>query len=308
MIRYNTKHFLTGEELSKSELTDLLNLAGALKSERTRGGGEPILKNKTLLLIFEKPSLRTHLSFTVAIQELGGFSAESYSSLRKNEDPQDVARVLAGYGHFAMIRTHAHSIVEKMAEASSIPIINGLTDTHHPCQILADLLTLKENYGKLEGLTLTYIGDGNNILHSLLLLLPPLGVNVNYACPKGYEPSGFILKRSRERAKTSGAQIQSFSSPEEAMHGAHAVYTDVWASMGFESEADSRDHAFRGYQLNEKLYALAEKDAIIMHCMPMIRGKEITSALADHPRAVLFQQSENRLHAQKALLIGLRPT
>lgn len=307
MIRFEAKHFLTGEELSTEELSQLLSLAGALKAERSRGSADPVLKNKTLLLLFEKPSLRTHLSFTVAIQELGGFSAESYSSLRKNEDPQDVAKVLAGYGHFVMVRTHAHNIVEKMSKASSIPVINGLTDTHHPCQILADLLTLQENYGKLSGLTLTYIGDGNNILHSLLLLLPPLGVNVHYSCPKGYEPSGFILKRSRERAKQSGAKVQSFSSPEEALHGAHAVYTDVWASMGFESETESRDKAFRGFQLNEKLYSFAEKDALIMHCMPMMRGKEITSAIADHPRSVLFQQSENRLHAQKALLIGLRP-
>jgi ornithine carbamoyltransferase len=204
-----------------------------------------------------------------------------------------------------MVRTHQHSIVERMAEKSSVPLINGLSDSHHPCQILADLLTLREAFGKLEGLTLSYVGDGNNVLQSILLLAPYLGVNVSYSCPAGYEPNAFVVKKARARAKESGGTITACRQPADAVKGANAVYTDVWTSMGFETEQEDREKAFEGYQLNEELYSKAAPGALIMHCMPMVRGKEIAESLVDHPNSALFRQSENRLHAQKALLVGL---
>jgi len=204
-----------------------------------------------------------------------------------------------------MLRTFSHNTLIQMAEYSKIPIINGLSDTHHPCQVLADLQTLKENFSELKGLTLSYIGDGNNMLHSLLLMLPALGVNVNYACPNKYQPEDKILLRAHETAKTKNAKIQCFKTPEDAVRGVNAIYTDVWTSMGFEQESKDRIAAFAGYQINSKLLALADSQAIIMHCMPVHEEQEITREMIEHKRAVLFQQSENRLHAQKALLMGL---
>lgn len=296
------KHFLTGTELGRGDLLQLLDQADQLKKDRAQGKLSKQLQGQTLALMFEKPSLRTHLSFAVAMRELGGEVVESFSLNRKKEEPEDVAQVVSGYCHAIMIRTHEHSILERFATKTKIPLINGLSDTHHPCQILADLLTLKQSFGKLDGLKLAYVGDGNNILHSLLLLCPLAGVSVSYACPAGYEPSAFVLKQARHLAKETGATIEGSARPEKAVKGAHAVYTDVWTSMGFEDEVPGRDAAFQGYQVNAKLCALAQKDAVIMHCLPMIRGKEITDEMADHPRSVIFRQAENRLHAQKALL------
>ena len=255
--------------------------------------------------MFEKPSLRTHLSFAVAMKELGGEVVESFSLNLKKEEPADVARGVSGYCHGVMLCTHEHSILEPFSSRSKVPLINGLSDSHHPCQTLADLLTLKEHFGRLEGLKVAYVGDGNNILHSLLLLAPLAGVSVSYASPAGYEPSAFVVKQARHLAKESGSVIEGSTKPEKAVAGAHAIYTDVWTSMGFESEGDSRDAAFQGYQLNAKLHAQAEKGAIVLHCLPMIRGKEITDEMADHPLSRIFQQAENRLHAQKALLAKL---
>lgn len=297
------KHFLTGLELGRGDLLELLDKAEALRIEREKGQLREDLKGKVLAMMFEKPSLRTHLSFSVAMKELGGEVVESFSLNRKKEEPEDVAQVVAGYASAIMLRTHEHSILERLSGKSKAPVINGLSDTHHPCQTLADLLTLKQVYGKLDGLRLAYIGDGNNILHSLLLLGPMAGVSVAYACPQGFEPSAFVLQQAKHLARESGAVIESFSSPEKAVKGADAIYTDVWTSMGFEAEEEKRETAFRGYQLNAKLHSHAKKDAVIMHCLPMVRGKEITSEMADHARSVIFRQSENRLHAQKALLL-----
>jgi len=299
------KHFLTGTELGKGDLLELLDLADQLKLDRENGKYSSELKGKTIALMFEKPSLRTHLSFAVAVRELGGEVVESFSLNRKKEEPEDVAQVVSGYCHGIMLRTHEHSILERFAAKTKIPLINGLSDTHHPCQILADLLTLKQCFGKLEGLKLAYVGDGNNILHSLLLLCPLVGVSVSYASPAGFEPSAFVLKQARHIAKETGATIEGSTKPEKAVRGAQAVYTDVWTSMGFEDEVSNRDAAFQGYQLNAQLFSLASSDAIVMHCLPMIRGKEITDELADHPRSMIFRQSENRLHAQKALLLQM---
>ena len=299
------KHFLTGTELGRGDLLQLLDEAETLRLHRQKGVLSNVCAGKTLAMMFEKPSLRTHLSFSVAMKELGGNVVESFSANRKKEEPEDVAQVVQGYCHGIMIRTHEHSILERFASKSTIPLINGLSDTHHPCQILADLLTLKQKFGKLDGLKLAYVGDGNNILHSLLLLCPMAGVSVSYASPQGYEPSAFVVKQARHFAKETGATIEGTSKPEKAVKGAHAVYTDVWTSMGFEDEGGSRDAAFEGFQLNAALFKHAAKDAIVMHCLPMVRGKEITDEMADHPRSAIFQQAENRLHAQKALLVRM---
>lgn len=303
-------HFLTGTELPRGDLLALLDKAEALRRERAAGTFSQELKGKTLALMFEKPSLRTHMSFSVAMRELGGEVVESFSLNRKKEEPEDVARVVSGYAHGIMLRTHEHSLLERFASKANVPVVNGLSDTHHPCQILADLLTLQQAYGKLEGLKLAYIGDGNNILHSLLLLLPVLGVSVSYACPERFEPSAFVVKQAKHLAREGGGTITAHKNPAKAVKGAHAIYTDVWTSMGFEDEAQKRELAFQGYQVNADLHKQAATDAIILHCLPMVRGKEITDEMADHPRSMIFRQSENRLHAQKALLakmLGARP-
>lgn len=305
-------HFLTGEELSRDELAALLSHAEALKRDRDAGAGAGAgagarrpLAGRTMALLFEKPSLRTRMSFTVAIQELGGSVVESVSSDSKKEEPEDVARVLSGYVQGIMLRCHAHSQLERMASRSRVPIINGLSDEHHPCQALADLQTLQQRFGELRGLTLAYVGDGNNVLHSLLLLAPSLGAHLRYACPPGYEPDAMIARRAALRAREGGGRITACSSPARAVQGANAIYTDVWTSMGFESQKDDRERVFRPYQVNLGLYEKAAGDAILMHCLPMNRGQEITDEMAEHPCSALFQQSENRLHAQKALLCRL---
>lgn len=304
-VGYSKSHFLTGEEWSSEELQNILNLAATLKKERAEGLLRPLLKDKTIVMLFDKPSLRTRLSFSVAINELGAHSIESIGSSRKTEEPEDVIRVLAGYAHGLMIRTFDHSYVEKMARLSTIPIINGLTDSHHPCQVMADLLTLQERFTNLKGLRLAYIGDGNNMLHSLMLLCPRLGIELHYACPVGYEPNAFIMKTSKQLAQEGGGSITAHATPESAASTAHALYTDVWTSMGFEHEEIARESAFEGYQINEALLAKADPKAIVLHCMPMVRGKEISQNLPDHPQSAIFQQSENRLHVQKAILVKL---
>lgn len=303
--KFKSKHFLTGTELSKAELMELLLLAESCKEQRLAGFRRDDLRSKNVVLLFEKPSLRTRVSFTVAIQELGGSVLELDSIGRKKEDPEDTIRVLAGYCHAVMVRTHEHAILERMVSKSPIPVINGLSDTHHPCQVLADLQTLMQRYRDLGGLKLAYVGDGNNMLHSLLLLAPILGVDVHYACPAGYEPSSLVVRQAKKRAKDAGRQVVAHTSPVEAVKSANAVYTDVWTSMGFEQEETDRDKAFQSYQLNEELYSHADPKAAIMHCMPMIKGKEISASLVEHENSVLFQQAENRMHAQKALLVGL---
>ncbi|MBC7753313.1 MAG: ornithine carbamoyltransferase [Moraxellaceae bacterium] len=299
-----TKHFLTGEELSVVELGDLLDLAITLKKDR-RGQA---LANKTIGLLFEKPSLRTRVSFTAGVLEMSGNVIEINSVLRKKEKPEHTIKVLQGYLDGLMVRTFEHEILEEMVQFSQIPIINGLSDLHHPCQVLADLMTLKEKYGKLQGLKLAYIGDGNNMLHSLLLLLPPLGIDVHYACPEKFQPDSEIIHRAKSRATPAGAKIIEFQKPAKAVKDVHAVYTDVWASMGFEKTKDEEAvhlKNFEGFQINAELFSHAHKDAIIMHCMPINIDQEISKAMIDHPQAVLFAQSENRLHAQKALMMGL---
>ena len=298
-------HFLTGEELSIGGLAAIIDRAEALRLERNAGKLRKDLEGKTVVMLFDKQSLRTRVSFSVAVNELGGFAIESIGSSRKHEEPEDVAGVMNGFCHAVVVRTHADSIVERMARASRVPVINALTDDHHPCQVMADLLTLKQLKGRLKGLKFAYIGDGNNMLHSMALLMPALGVHVHYACPEGYQPKPGIMLRAQKRAVEGGGSITAFKTPKEAVAGVDAIYTDVWTSMGFEAEEKTREEAFTGYQLNAELYSLAARDALIMHCMPMIRGKEITSEMADHACSAIFRQSENRLHVQKALLLDV---
>ncbi|MCM2278890.1 MAG: ornithine carbamoyltransferase [Oligoflexia bacterium] len=298
-------HFLTGEELPRAELFALLEQAEELRQERRAGHRRQDLAGRSVALLFDKPSLRTRISFAVAIAELGGNPIESVAATRKHEEPEDIVRVLGGYCDALVIRTHEHAIVERMVSKAPVPVVNGLSDSHHPCQVLADLLTLRQYFGKLEGLKFTYIGDGNNMLHSMLLLMPFLGIHVTYACPPGYEPNAFISRVAEGRAREGGGSITAFTDPVEAIRGTNAVYTDVWTSMGFEAQEFEREAAFANYQLNEALYAHAAPGALIMHCMPMIRGKEISETLPEHENSVLFRQSENRLHAQKALLLKL---
>ena len=295
-----TKDFLTGFELNKQELNTLLDLAKALKEKRKEGLGRNLLKGKTMAMLFDKPSLRTRLSFTIAMQELGGNVVDSISSSRKDEEPQDLARVLQGYCDAIMIRTFSDQDIAIMAKATHIPVINGLSDQFHPCQSLADLLTVREHFEDLSKVTLAYIGDGNNILHSLIPLSSLLGLKIHYACPKGYGP-----KNEWVDSYLKEGQIKAFDNPKEAVVGADVVYTDVWASMGFESEKAKRQAAFAGFQVNEELLSKTGKSTKVMHCLPMIRGEEISDTLPDSEASLIFQQSENRLHVQKALLLAL---
>lgn len=305
MLQFKSMHFLTGEELSQTELQALIVQADLLKQNRAGGHAPEILKGKTIGLMFEKPSLRTRVSFTVGIQELGGHVVELLGSQTKNEDPEDAIRVLQGMLHGLMLRTFDHTTLERMVSKATMPVINGLSDSHHPCQAIADILTMYQRFGKLSGLKLGYIGDGNNVLHSLLLMAPFIGVDVHYACPEGYQPDAGILARAKVRATKGKAKIKKFKTPQEAVAGCHAIYTDVWTSMGQEKENAARLKAFEGYQINKKLLAMADPTAIVLHCLPMVKGQEITADIVEHPRSALFQQAENRLHAQKALMIGL---
>lgn len=304
MLQLNSMHFLTGEELSREELMSVIEAAEGLHLHRDMGRLH-YLNGKTVALLFDKPSLRTRVSFTVGVQELGGNVFELLGSQKKTEEPEDSIRVLQGMVHGVMMRTFDHTILERMVTKATIPIINGLSDSHHPCQALADLLTIFQRFGSLKGKKLAYIGDGNNVLHSLLLLAPFLGVDVHYACPEGYQPDESILARARQRALVGGAKIKKFRTPALAAKGAHVLYTDVWTSMGQEKDNSERVKAFEGYQINLDLLKLAHPTAIVMHCLPMVTGQEITREVVEHPASAIFQQSENRLHAQKALMIGL---
>ena len=292
------KDLLTINDLSVSEINELLKLAAELKEKR-QGFGET-LKGKTLGLIFEKPSNRTRVSFEVGITELGGHAIYlgSYEiDLGKRESPKDVAKVLSRYLNGIIARTFSHKTVVELAKYSSIPVINGLTDYQHPCQALSDLFTIKERKG-LDGITVAYIGDGNNVLNSLLYICHKMGIKINAACPKGYEPDKDVLKEVAGTAKI-------FNAPGDAVKGADVIYTDVWTSMGQEKEYRKRLKMFKKYQINSELVKLANKDAIVLHCLPAHRGQEITDEVMDGLQSMVLDQAENRLHVQKAILIKL---
>jgi len=300
------RHFLGLADLSRDEVWQILNLAVDLKKEWLDGGNRPLLQGKTLALLFQKPSLRTRVSFEMGMFHLGGqaiYLSPNEVQLGKRESVADVARVLSGYVDGIMARVFAHSDIEQLAAHSHVPVINGLSDYNHPCQVLADLLTILEKKGRLEGLRLAYVGDGNNVAVSLLLGGTKLGMEVALATPPGYEITEDVENLATAFAEESGGLVDLSYEPLEAVAGADVIYTDTWTSMGQEEETRKRLKLFPPYQVNERLVAASGKDdVIVMHCLPAHRGQEITDEVADGPHSVLFDQAENRMHAQKAVL------
>ena len=298
------KHLLKLLDLNKDEILDILTLAEKLKDENKKGIKHHILEGKTLGMIFEKSSTRTRVSFETGMYQLGGhalFLSSNDLQIGRGEPVEDTARVLSRYLDGIMIRTFAQDEVEKLAEFGSIPIINGLTDFCHPCQVLADLLTIKEYKGDLENKKLCYIGDGNNMANSLIVGCLKCGMKVSVACPKGYEPDSEVLKFANDYK---GFELTD--DPVKAAKDADAVYTDVWASMGQESEKQKREEVFKGkYQINDSVMASAKSDAIVLHCLPAHREEEITAKVFEAHADEIFNEAENRLHAQKAVLVKL---
>lgn len=307
-IQLKGKDFLTLADYSKEEIEYLLHLALELKEKQQNGERYTPLSGKTLAMIFEKPSTRTRVSFEVGMVQLGGHALHLSSrdlQIGRGETIADTARVLSEYVDAIMIRTFEHEKVEELAHYATIPVINGLTDDDHPCQALADLLTIYEVKGKLQGLKLAYIGDGNNMAHALMLAAAKVGMHCAVASPKGYEPKEAVVKEAKSIANESGATIVVTNDPYEAIADADVVYTDVWASMGQESEANERMHVFAPFQVNETLVQQAKSDFMFLHCLPAHRGEEVTEGVIDGVRSYIFQQAGNRLHAQKALLVSL---
>lgn len=296
------KHLLKMLDLTSEEINDILNLADQLKYEQKHGIAHKHLEGKTLGMIFEKSSTRTRVSFEVGMYQLGGhplYLSAKDMQIGRGEPVQDTARVLSRYLDGIMIRTFEQSEVEALAQYGSIPIINGLTDFCHPCQILADLMTIREFKGKLSGLKMSFIGDGNNMMNSLIVGALKTGMSISVACPEGYEPAQEVL----DFAKEYGDKFQMFRTPEEAVVDSDVVITDVWASMGQEEEKEIRNKAFAGYQINAELMALAKPDAMVQHCLPAHRGEEITEEVFEAHANEIFEEAENRLHAQKAVMV-----
>ena len=298
------KHLLKMLDLSSEEVIGILNLADQLKYEQKHGIAHKYLEGKSLGLIFEKASTRTRVSFEVGMYQLGGqpiFLSSKDMQIGRGEPVQDTARVLSRYLDGIMIRTFEQKEVEDLAKYGSIPIINGLTDFCHPCQILADLMTIREFKGKLDGLKMCFIGDGNNMMNSLIVGALKSGMSISVACPEGYEPDGSVLDFTKEY----GDKFAMFRTPIEAAKDADVVITDVWASMGQESEALERAKAFDGYQINDELMTAAKTDAMVLHCLPAHRGEEITAEVFEAHADEIFDEAENRLHAQKAVMVYL---
>jgi len=293
------RDFLTLRDLSVEEFDNILKRAVELKAGKD--ASKCPLIGKSIGLLFEKPSTRTRVSFQVGIYQLGGqaiYLNPNEIQLGRGETIGDTARVLSRYLHGIVIRTFAHKTIEEFARNATIPVINGLTDLHHPCQALADLMTIKEKKGTLKGVRLAYIGDGNNVANSLIEASLMTGMRTSLACPKGYEPDIEVYKS----ALSQGADVRLFEEPEEATRDADVLYTDVWVSMGEENKEVKKKKSFEGYQLNRRLLSLAKPDAIVMHCLPAHRGEEISDDVIDSHQSVVFDQAENRLHTQKALL------
>jgi ornithine carbamoyltransferase len=292
------QRFLSDLDFSSASLRRLLDLAARVKNTPARYVQS--LAGRYLALLFEKPSLRTRLTFELAIKQLGGDAVNYAGPVGGREPVKDVARNLDRWTQGIVARVFSHATIEEIAAWAAVPVINALSDLYHPCQVLADVQTLEERFGRLDGLKLAFIGDGNNVAHSLMLTAGRLGVHVAVATPPGYGPNAAIAAEAAELG-----QITLTHDPAEALDGAHAVYTDVWASMGQESEAAARLEAFEPYQVDEAMFAWARPDAVFMHCLPAHRGEEVVDAVIESPRSVVFDQAENRLHAQKALLLML---
>lgn len=290
-------------DISASQLTGLLELTQNVKHGRQRYASA--LKGRYVSLLFEKPSLRTRLTFELAIKQLGGDCVTQVGMIAEREPLKDVARNLARWTDAIVARTFAQKTVDELAQWSGMPVVNALSDLYHPCQALADIFTLKEHFGSLRGLKLAYVGDGNNVAHSLLLDCARLGIYCSVATPGGYEPNAGIVEQAKQFATVSGAGIEIGHDASVAVRSAHAIYTDVWASMGQEGEAEERKRTFAPYQVDEKLLAYARPDVVFMHCLPAKRGLEVTDEVMECAQSVAFDQAENRLHVQKALLLML---
>jgi ornithine carbamoyltransferase len=307
-INLKGKDLLTLADLEPQEITTLLEKSIVLKEKTLNKQFDHPLKGKILGMIFDKSSTRTRVSFEVGMIQLGGSALYLNGNdlqLGRGETVADTAQVLSQYVDAIMIRTFSHKSVEELADHATVPVINGLTDMYHPCQALADLLTIHEKKGKLKGLKLAYIGDGNNVAHSLMIACTKVGMDVSIAAPKGYFPDETITARCEGFAAQSGAKLVITESPSEAVKDADIIYSDVWTSMGQESENEQRLKDFHGYQVNEQLLKHAKEDHIFMHCLPAHRGEEVTAEVIDGKHSVVFEQAGNRLHAQKALLVEI---
>lgn len=305
---FKGKDFLTLLDYSTEEITYLLELAKELKAKQKAGKTYRPLEGKVLGMIFEKSSTRTRVSFETGIYQLGGtglFLSTNDIQLGRGETISDTAKVLSGYLDGIMIRTYEQADVEELAEYSTIPIINGLTDDFHPCQVLADLQTIEEVKGKLAGLKLAFIGDGNNMANSLMIGAAKMGIDFSIASPNAYLPQAYIVEKAKEIAKETEAKIELTTDPVVAVKDADVIYTDVWASMGQEEEQEKRLQEFADYQINQQLLEHAKSDYTFMHCLPAHRGEEVTAEIIDGDHSVVFQEAENRLHAQKALMVAL---
>ena len=302
------KDLLKMDDLSKEDILDILNLADQLKYELKHNIPHQILKGKSLGMIFEKSSTRTRVSFETGMYQLGGnalFLSGKDLQIGRGEPIEDTARVMSRFVQGIMIRTFSQDEVEKLAKYSSIPIINGLTDQEHPCQVLADLMTIREYKNILEGLNVAYIGDGNNMAHSLIIGCLKVGMNFSIACPEGYMPKEEYIIRGKELAKVEGTRFNISNNPIETIKNADVVITDVWASMGKENESKERLVAFSKYQINDELLSFANSNAMVLHCLPAHRGEEITAKVLEEHANEIFDESENRMHAQKAVLVKL---
>ncbi|MGI6712290.1 MAG: ornithine carbamoyltransferase [Bacillota bacterium] len=302
---FKGRDFISLHDFSQEEITYFLDVADYLKKEHKSGQSKPLLKGKTLGMIFQKSSTRTRVSFEAGMYQLGGYALFLSSNdlqIGRGEPVQDTARTLSRFLDGIMIRTFSHDEVLKLADYASIPVINGLTDLLHPCQVLADLQTIREHKGNLEGLKIAFIGDGNNMAHSLMFGGAKMGMHVAIASPHGYKPDKNITGLAEADARENGGRIEIVTDPSEAAKDADVLYTDVWASMGQEKDALKRAEAFAGYQVNDEILRLANKEAIVMHCLPAHRGEEITEDVFEGPQSVIFDEAENRLHAQKAIM------
>jgi ornithine carbamoyltransferase len=302
------KDFIAIADYTAQEIQSLLDLAEDLKKQYFEKGNPPLLKGKVLAMIFQKPSLRTRVSFDMAMRHLGGdalYLSPAEIGLGQRESIADIARVLSGYVHAIMARVFEHEHVVQLAKWSSIPVINGLSDYNHPCQGMADALTIQEKFGSLKGLNVSFVGDGNNVAVSLMHICALLGANFAIASPQGYEMKPEAVVVGKNLARLSGSKIELIHDPHQAVKAAQVIYTDTWTSMGQEEESKVREKVFPPYQVNSALVAEADRDVIVMHCLPAHRGQEITDEVADGPHSALFPQAHNRLHAQKAILARL---
>jgi ornithine carbamoyltransferase len=299
------KDLLSIHDLTALEVQDIFTLAADLKQKQKKGISHPLLQGKTLGMIFQKSSTRTRVSFEVGMYQLGGsalFLSANDLQIGRGEPVRDTARVLSRYVDGIMIRTYSHEKVQELADYASVPVINALTDYLHPCQALTDLFTAMEYKGDLKGKKFTYIGDGNNMVHALMHACAKVGMHISVATPKGYEPDDVCVSEARLDAKETGSIIELTNDPLQAAAGADVVYTDVWASMGQESEQLKRQKDFAGFTVDAKLMAVAHDDAIVMHCLPAHRGEEISEEVMEGPQSVIFDEAENRLHVQKAIM------